>query len=129
MVKSQIGDLDEFWMPKTLPSKIDQSSKPLIDVLRTFKGSPKCPDWCYITFPSYSIFRIPLVEDTPAMAAAATAVPIPQTTRSSRVIRISEAFPFRVDNLNDVWKKSIARTKNVFQSGCKYSVNIIASFN
>ena len=103
MMRTQ-GDLDEFWMPNVAVPE-NGSVPTLLDVVRSFPANESCKDWCFLTFPSHSIWR-PM-----------------GSLRLDVNFRIAETFPIRkIDGAKawqtTLWKKSIARTKNTFNSGC-----------
>ena len=91
-------DVDEFWMP------VNKSWPTLKAVVKAFKPKPACPDWCFMSFPSYSVWQPANTYQTPLID----------------IKQIAETFQVRKDEApNYVWQKSVAKTKNAFNSGCK----------
>ncbi|CAB9525989.1 expressed unknown protein [Seminavis robusta] len=77
-----------------------QSTMSLIEAVRSLQGKDGCSDWCYQTFPSYTIVR------TEPMKENATH---PQ-------LKGYYGFPVREAKLNYQWQKPIIRTKYAHQS-------------
>jgi hypothetical protein len=94
-------------MPKNYTTPT--SSLSIVDAVRTFKSpSTLCPDWCFITFHSYSIWNLEQHRDNVVVA--------PKN-------RIADRFKVRKageEATTSVWKKSLAKTKNAFNAGCKF---------
>ena len=91
-------DVDEFWMP------VNKSWPTLKAVVKAFKPKLACPDWCFMSFPSYSVWQPANTYQTPLID----------------IKQIAETFQVRKDEApNYVWQKSVAKTKNAFNSGCK----------
>ncbi|KAH9249648.1 hypothetical protein BASA81_012617 [Batrachochytrium salamandrivorans] len=96
-------DLDEFWMPAILSPNssavLDPSLSFLEQQLARFAVPATCPDWCFISFPSLYVWEKPYLSS------------------QTQVKQIAREFPFRPQFVNYVWQKSIAKSKNVFNSG------------
>lgn len=91
-------DVDEYWMP------VNRSLPTLKHVLEVFNQNDICPEWCYLSFPSHSIWQIPDQQ-----------IPLPE------IATISDTFKIRQNKPPDyVWQKSIAKTRNAMSSGCKF---------
>ena len=92
-----IWDMDEYIVqtPKiaqNLPDALDRLISPAED----------CPDWCFISFPSHSIWQ-----------QLETRVPKKDIRNVADVFQIRQSAA----NMSYVWKKSVAKVKNAFNAG------------
>ena len=98
-------DIDEFFVP--LNGSSGNPPSMLAAIVDHFVPHSSCPDWCYISFPSYSVFFPP----------GESVIRATSFNKS-----IAETFTVRSTDSNYVWQKSIAKTKNAFGSGCEFSL-------
>jgi len=108
-------DVDEFFMPAPQflqQADIAESKSPIEQLLDAIEPYKSCPDWCYMTFPSHSIFYAP---EQPEVNPA-------------KIKSIADTFRIRSTvEPNYIWQKSIAKTKNAFNSGCTFALRLSSS--
>lgn len=77
----------------------------LVEAARSITGENGCTDWCYQTFPSYTVQR---VYPDPPQSTTTTQLQLP--------LQGYYGFPVRDAESNRVWQKPVIQTKYAFQS-------------
>jgi Glycosyltransferase family 92 len=99
--------------------------------IRLMRGKGGCTDWCYQTFPSYTVGRPLLLSSSlsssssSSLASGVTPTTTSNTTASSSTTTTTTTLPewqgyygftHRVTKLNHIWQKPIIRTKYAHQA-------------